>query len=430
MDICVFGLNHKTAPVGLRERFSISPEKTSEVLREMLNEPSVEESLYLGTCNRSEIYCVSHNADLFKREVETFINRSIVPEFSLETYKDHYYMLVNEETVRHAFHVCSALDSMVLGENEILGQAKDAFVIASHHAGTTGKYLNKLFLSAFECAKRVKTETDISRIPVSIGHIAVELAKKVFDDFNSANVLLVGSGHMARIILEHLKGFGVRNLTIANRTIGNAEKLKEEVEIQNARICNLDNLNDKISESDIVISSVESASPIITADEVKRLKESRPQRPLFFIDIGVPRSIEPAIHDIRGVFLFDIDDMEKIKDSGYERRKTEAEKGRKIAFQDVLKYLQWIEMSKVDSTITSLRRHFENVRKQELSRFEHRFDHLDGKDREHIDYLTKSIINKILHNPMVSLKNKAVEERGREGRLKTMMDFLTDLFRL
>lgn len=328
MKICVFGLNHKTAKVNIRDKFALTDGHDIEILRKLLEETSACEALYLGTCNRHEFYFACKDSELLKTELESFIQKYIYSEFSLKEHISNYYYLQNLEAIRHLFSVTSSLDSMVIGENEILGQVKDAYRLASKEAKTTKKYLNKLFQLAFECAKTVKTETDISKISISIGHIAVEKAREVFPNLSDKNILVIGAGRMGSTVISYLKKLEVRNIFLANRTIGNAFALLRKLAIKHTDVLELNQLKDYIPEADVIISAAAGSSYILSETHFSKYLKLKQKKPLFLIDIATPRNIDPKLSKIKGMALFDIDDLQRVKSLGAERRKLEAEKAK------------------------------------------------------------------------------------------------------
>lgn len=410
MNLVVIGLNHKTSPVEIREKLAFSSKDAiKEALRYLINIDGISEVLIFSTCNRVEIYTCSNTlckeGDKSKEQnyIEEFI-KDFLSEFHKIERKDfeqYLYIYRNKGAVEHVFKVASSLDSMIIGEPQITGQVKDSYEIALSE-GTTSLILNHLMKRALFTAKRVRNETKISENPVSVSYAAVSLIRKVFDNLSKKTILLVGAGDMAELALRHLIGSGVKNVYITNRTYQRAEELAKEF---NGTAIPFENLKEQLIKTDIVICSTAANNYVITKQMVKDIMPSRKHRPLFFIDISVPRNIDPACDEIDSVYLYNIDDLQDVVDSNLFERKKEAEKALKIINEETEKFFQWLDSLQSIPLIVSIRNKAEQIRLEELEKFKSKFKDLPPELLNSIEYLTHSIINKIMHSPTVALKD-------------------------
>jgi glutamyl-tRNA reductase len=398
MHILLIGLNHKSAPVEIRECLAFSPEDVGEVLPNVTGMPDIKEAMLISTCNRVEFLVVTENASGSAQEIKSFL-----AEFRntpLHEFEKSLYVREDDDAVRHVFRVASSLDSMVLGEPQILGQIKTAHRLSTE-LETSGVILNRLLHKAFSVAKRVRTETGIADHAVSISYAAVELAKKIFDDLEGKGALLIGAGEMAVLALEHLVKNGVKRIFVANRTFERAVEVAER--FKGTPIL-FKEIGDGLLDVDIVISSTGASSYILTYKDVKPLVRRRRSRPLFFIDIAVPRDIDPDINRANNVYVYDIDDLKGVIDKNIEKRETEATKGDRIVDEGVIQFGKWLEAQEVTPTIVALRNKAESIRKKELAKTLSGTKSISEKERADIDRLTISICNKILHDPTIFLK--------------------------
>ncbi len=404
-EIVLVGLNHKTAPVEVRERFAL--EKSGlhplETLREEV--PEVEEALYLSTCNRVEFLFTSKEPDRALRGLKEFLSKKT--GLKQESFEPHLYTLKGSDAVRHLFRVASGLDSMVLGEPQILGQVKDAYRKAVEFR-TTGPVLNRLLHKTFSVAKRVRTETGIGSHAVSVSYAAVELAKKIFGSLRGKVALLVGAGEMAELAAQHLLSAGVSKMLVANRTLSRAIELAERF---GGEAYGLDELKECLLKSDIVISSTGAPGYIITKDTIKPLLRKRKMRPIFFIDIAVPRDVDPEVNALENVYVFDIDDLKQVVEENIERRKKEATRAEKIVEEEVIKFSRWLKELAVYPTIKALKAKAEEIKRRELAKTLSKVE-LDPEKRRAIEVLLDSVIQKLLHDPITYLKSGY----HREGR--------------
>jgi glutamyl-tRNA reductase len=400
-EIHVLGLSHKTAPVYLREKFSL----TCDSIPAFLNDArcaGVDEIVYLCTCNRVEIYYTA--ADTARGSAAIWSLLESRSGKSHEELRRHFYQMQSLDAVRHCLSVAASLDSMVVGENEILGQIKEAYRIAAE-SSSTGVVLNRLFHHAFHCAKRVKTETDIARNPLSIAYIACEQARKVFDDLSTKKALLIGAGEMGELILKYLGKFNIRDITLANRSRCNAEKISQAMN-SGARIIGLDEIPAQLARADIVISSVTAPDYVIAQETLKDLARERKGRPLFIIDIAVPRNVDPGASALDDVFLFNIDDLNKIADDNMKIRLGEVEGAVKIIEAAAGEFMRWYDDLEVIPAIERITSAFNEIRTREADKYRRRkLKHLSEDDFRLVLELTEQIMNKSLHNPIMALKD-------------------------
>ncbi|TAN40559.1 MAG: glutamyl-tRNA reductase [Nitrospirae bacterium] len=399
MKILVQGVNHRSASVDIRERLAFNGEKLEEGLFGLRKLPDIREVALLSTCNRVELYaCVSNlpaAADSIKNFLAEFhgIKRT---EFERSLYN-----LSDAEAVRHIFRVSSSLDSMVLGEPQILGQIKDCFDFALNKK-TTGVLLNKLMKKAISTAKRVRTETRIAENAVSISFAAVELAKKIFTNLAGKSFMLLGAGEMAELAARHLLNNGISGVTVVNRTYDRGCELACEF---NGRPVRFEDFLTELVHADIIICSTGAPSYVLNRDQMQKVMKERKQKPVFIIDISVPRNIDPEINKIDNVYLYDVDNLQDVVDTNVQGRRAEAEKAEAIISEEVDKFLRW--MSALDSvpTIVALRQKAEEIRQEEIGKFLGRFPDMDESTVKAVDYLASAIINKLLHPPTVALKD-------------------------
>jgi glutamyl-tRNA reductase len=403
--IVVVGLNHKTAPVEVRERLAFSSQDTSSVLRAMCQDPSVDEILLFSTCNRVEfllaVRAVNQAVDAVKDFMADFKK---TPRHSFE---QALYVYNGDEAVRHIFRVASSLDSMVVGEPQILGQVKECYGQACDHR-TCGVVLNRLMHRAFSVAKRVRTETGIGDHAVSISYAAVELARKIFGDLEGRAVLLIGAGEMAELAVEHLVNNRASPIFVANRTFERGLELAEGFKGTAIRF---EEVRDYLKQVDIVISSTGAPEYILVRDDFKGLMRARKNRPLFFIDIAVPRDIDPEINRITNVYVYDIDDLNNAIQENIDERQQEALRGERIIDGAVIQFRRWFQSLDVVPTIVDLRDKVEEIRQRELKKTFASLNSISEEDRAAIDRLTAALVNKILHGPTVFLKQSGHEER-------------------
>ena len=419
MALFVAGLSHRNAPVELREQLAVDEDKLRELLRDVAATGVVREALILSTCNRVEVYAIADVPD--EARTATFRqlcrHRGVEPA-SVETV---LYTHADGEAVRHAFRVASSLDSMMIGEPQILGQVKNAFALAQS-CETVGPALHTLFTQAFTVAKKVRTETEIARHAVSISFAAVELAKKIFAGLDGKAVLLVGAGKMSELAARHLIEQGAFPLYVANRTWSRAQELARALA---GTAVPFDELATALAAVDIVITSTGAPEPVIRREFVQPLVHSRRGRPLFFIDIAVPRDVENSVNTLDGVYCYDIDDLKQVVDANIRERLREAHRAEALVEREVAKFLARLGDVEVIPTIVSLRERLEIIRSGEVKRTLARLPGATPETRDAIEALSAAIVNKILHAPITKLR-----ESSRAGSPRSWLELVHELFGL
>ena len=411
MEIIVVGINHNTAPIEIREKLSFNEQQLREGLTHLRCYTGVQEGLILSTCNRVEIYAVvSQASDGFRQVQQFLLNHAarLGDEMNPEAIVKGLYLYANEEAIRHALRVTSSLDSMLIGEPQILGQVKEALEIALHQK-STGVVLNKLFKKAISVAKRVRNETGIAENAISISFAAVELAKKIFGKLVEKDVLLVGAGEMAELAVRHLLSAGIRNLMITTRTHHNAVELARQYE---GVPIPFEDFPRELVRADIVLCSTGASHHVITYNHVAKAIQRRMNRPIFLIDISVPRNIAPEVNRIDNVYLYDIDDLQSVVDANLQERQRESFKAEEIVDEEIGSLQRWLKSLEVVPTITALRKRADEIRMGELERVRGKLCHLAPGEWESVEALAAGIVNKLLHTPLVVLKNEANSSNG------------------
>jgi len=404
VHILVIGLNHNSAPLEMRELLAFSVEEQERGLSILLKSHEVYEVAYLATCNRTEVYAAVGEFNLAERHIlETIAKQA---HLTVEELLPHVYIHRNSMAAYHLFKVASGLDSMILGETQILGQVKEAYGVATN-AGSVGKYLHELFNRALAVAKRVHSETAISQNAVSVSYAAVELTKKVFGTLREQRVLLIGAGETAEITAHNLREQGVAGITVVNRTLEKAERLAAKY---HGSAGSLTDLMRWLRVADIVISSTGSSEYILTAEQLKAVMRQRKQRPLFLIDIAVPRDIDPAGEAIDHLFLYDIDDLKNVVEANLKQRQREARRAEKILFSEQEAYKQWLNSQVAIPVIKELRHEAEALRKLELDKALNRLGTLSEKDQDTVIAMSSMLVNKILNEPTQKLKTMGNSE--------------------
>jgi len=418
-EVILVGLNYRTAPVEIRERISFPEEDLDRYLKALQGLPSLAEGFILSTCNRVEICAAARDPEKGVDEIKDFL--ALQHRLPLSEFKDTLYVLQGEELVRHIFRVAASLDSMVVGEPQILGQIKRAYRTA-HAARTTGTLLNKLLHKAFSVAKRVRTETGIGNRAVSVSFVAVELAKRIFARLEGREALIVGAGEMCELAAQHLVREGVQRILVTNRTWERAMELAERFHGEAIPFSELPNA---LLRADIVISSTGSPDFIVKREEVSDIIRKRKNSPLFFIDIAVPRDIDPQVNTIDNVYLYDIDDLQEVAEANIKDRQHEARRAEAIVAMEVEKFCSWYQSLEVVPTIVSLQDKMEKMREKELGKTLSALPQLSAKERRAMEALSQAIINKILHGPITQLKKTS---RNSEG--EAYVDVVKKLFQL
>ncbi len=419
MKIRVLGINHNTAPLDIRERFAISESRLPDALQRLCALPDVEESIIVSTCNRVELIVAQKSG---VADIRSFLE----DYFQIETrqFEPHLYEYREEEAVRHLFRVAASLDSLVVGEAQILGQVKEAYAtgraVGTVRGGVDG--LDALMTRAFAVAKRVRTETAIGSSSVSIASVAVELAKKIFGSLQGKNVYLVGAGKMSELAARHLIAHGAGSIFVANRTYERAQALAQKF---NGEAIRFDAIYETAGVADIVITSTGAPVHIFKKEHCERFLTKRRGRPMFFIDIAVPRDVAPECNKLDGIFVYDIDDLQQVVSTHVADRHKEAELAEAIVGEEVQRYQSRLQMLDVVPTIVSLQDHLEAIRQAELDRVRGRMGKLTPEQELALDALTKGIINKIMHTPITTLKTAA-----RAAESTTVVDLVKRLFNL
>jgi glutamyl-tRNA reductase len=419
MDILLLGLNYKTAPVEIREKFTFSDDGTARALHHLSQTKSIAECIILGTCNRTEIYVVCDQLRTGRCETRNFLAEWFGVD--KESFQDHLYVKENEEAIEHLFRVACGLDSMVVGETQILGQVRDAFLFAQQHE-TTGTVFNTLFKQAITFAKRAHTETGIGQNAVSVSYAAVELGKKIFGSFAGKEVLIIGAGKMSELTAKHLHANGSEHVRVANRTLERAQLLAEKFQ---GDACTMEQLPQALLAADIVISSTGATGYVITKEQLKPIMKQRKHRPLFMIDIAVPRDLDPSIHDLDNVYLYDIDDLEGIVASNLAERSREAERLEGMIREEVVAFTTWYQTLGVGPLIAALREKALSIHSEAMRKMENKLPNLTERELHIIRKHTKGIINQLLHDPVVRLKELAAGRNGEE-----VLDIFSSIFAL
>jgi len=398
MKILLTGLNHKTAPVELRERLAIPPEGLAGETRALLSHPGILEGLILSTCNRVELLVCYDGRE---PELGSYLNE----RFAIDTQslQPHLYQHHEEEAVRHLFRVAASLDSMVVGEPQILGQVKESYA-AARSVGAVGGNLERLLQGAFSAAKKVRTETQIGASSVSIASVAVDLARKIFGSLEGKRVLLVGAGKMSELAARHLMQQGAGSLLIANRTHERALSLARKFK---GHVIRFDDLHARADEADILITSTGSPEFIFRTPHAQQFLHRRRNRPMFIIDIAVPRDVDPELNRLDGIFLYDIDDLQSVAVSNLSDRAREAQRAEKILEHEIARYQRRIEALDVVPALVDLQAAAEDMRQAELRRAQSRLQSLTPAQQTAVEALTRGLVNKFLHQPLQALKAAA-----------------------
>lgn len=404
MSIVLVGINHKSAPIEVRERLAFTEEACASGLRTLVDGEVVREGLIVSTCNRVEVLTETDNQRLndTTERVTQFLSRS--DSLPRSFFEAHLYKHTDDQAIRHLFRVTSSLDSMVVGEPQVLGQVRRAYAIALE-VGTAGRILNRLVHHSFHVAKRVRTETGIGANAVSISYMAVELGKKIFDSLEGRTALLIGAGEMAELSARHLVNAGVSRVLLANRTAGPAERLAREL---GGETVAFDQLATYLSQADIVICSTAAGEFVITEEMAREALSKRRNRPSFFIDISVPRNIDPAVGRIPNVFVFDIDDLESVISSNIREREREAERAELIVESEIMQFQQALRALDIGPTIGALRQKLQDIARLELTRQRNRLGSLTPEQETAIEALLMATVNKISH-PVLSHMRSSYE---------------------
>ncbi|HEV7890195.1 MAG TPA: glutamyl-tRNA reductase [Pyrinomonadaceae bacterium] len=404
MAIVLVGLNHKTAPVEVRERLAFTDEACADSLRALVDGEVVREGLIVSTCNRVEVLATS--AGQQGPEAAERLGRFLgaVRSLPFEAFSGHLYTHADEAAVRHVFRVASSLDSLVVGEPQVLGQVRHAYSLAVE-AGTAGRVLHKLIHQALHVAKRVRNETGIAASAVSVSYTAVELGRKIFGSLKGATVLLVGAGEMAELAAQHLSSAGASRVLVANRTYETAQQLAVKF---GGEAVEFDTLEEHLASADIVICSTGAQSFIITTEMAERARQSRRNRPAFFIDISVPRNVDPAVAKLGNIFVFDVDDLEAVVASNIREREREAERAELIVESEVMQFQQALRNLDIGPTVGALKEKLRDIAREEFQRQRGRLGDLTPEQERAIEAMLMSAVNKISH-PVINRMRRSYD---------------------
>lgn len=416
MSFQLIGVNHKTAPVEVRERLAIPESRLPEALKRLTRHPGVNEGLILSTCNRVELLARTQNGGA---DLRGFLGEYF--QMDRADFEPHLYELREKDAVRHVFRVTSSLDSMVIGEAQILGQVKEAYATA-RAIGAVQSQLDQLLTRAFAVAKRVRSETAVGSSAVSVASVAVELAKKIFGSLQGKHVYLVGAGKMSELAARHLLAHGASSIFVANRTYDRAIRMAQ---LFNGEAIEYTRLYDTCDRADIVITSTGAPHAIFRREHGELFMSRRKNRPMFFIDIAVPRDVDADMNKVDGIFVYDIDDLQQAIASHVADRRKEAERADEIINTEVEKFQARLQTLDVVPTIVSLHDHLETIRQAEIDRVRGRLGQLSPEQELAIETLTHGIVNKIMHTPISTLKTAA-----REAEATTVVDLVKRLFNL
>jgi glutamyl-tRNA reductase len=418
MNLVLLGLNHRTAPLDIRERFAINETRLPEATRCLARHPGVAEAMILSTCNRTELLARGAESAL---DLRGFVREYFLPEAVPDA---HVYEFRDRDAVRHLFRVASSLDSMVVGEPQVLGQVKNAYAVA-RAVGAVNSQLDALVTRAFSVAKRVRTETAIGSSSVSIASVAVDLAKKIFGSLEGKTVYLVGAAKMSELAARHLLANGAARILVANRTYSRAVAMAEKF---GGRAIPFEELYATVDRADVVISSTGAPHAIFRREHGEAFLARRKNRPMFFIDIAVPRDVDPQMHRLDGIFVYDIDDLQSVVASHTADRRREAERAEQIVAAEVERFVSRVATLDVVPTIVSLQEHLENIRQAELDRARGHLGPLSAEQERALESMTRAMMNKVLHTPITALK--AAVRQAENGDAGAVIELVHRIFNL
>ena len=421
MSLLALGINHKTAPVKIREQLSFAPDTIPDALKDLVSHHAVNEAVILSTCNRTEIYCLLNCEDNNTDEAASSLIQWLKNFHQLNDtdISEYLYLHPNKDAVRHLLCVASGLDSLVLGEPQILGQLKSAFAVA-RKSKSVNQMLNKLFQHTFSCAKQVRTDTAIGASAVSVAFASVSLAKQIFSDFHEHTALLIGAGETIELVARHLKESGIGRIIIANRTVEKAHLLAHEFD---GYAIALNEIPAHLSEADIVISSTASQLPILGKGTVESAIKARKHKPIFMVDIAVPRDIEEQVSELEDVFLYTVDDLKEIIDEGLKSRQDAALKAEEIIDLEVSHFMNWLRSLDSISTMCQYRHKATDFRDKAVRHAKKQLNNGQPID-EVLEYLAHQLTNKLIHQPCIQIK-----QAGMDGRTE-LIDAAIELFDL
>jgi len=409
MHIVVVGLNYKTAPVEIREKLNFQPDELADAMKQLKNEKSILENVIVSTCNRTEIYAVVDQLHTGRYYMKNFL----ADWFGMDKEKITPYLTIYEQdgALEHLCRVACGLDSMILGETQILGQVRTSFLLAQENH-TVGTIFNQLFKQVITLAKRSHSETEIGANAVSVSYAAVELAKKIFGELKTKHVLILGAGKMGELAAQNLHGSGVGQVTVMNRTLQKAEELATRF---NGEAKGINELQCALIEADILISSTGAKEFVVTKEMMTHVEKMRKGRPLFMVDIAVPRDLDPLLAEFESVFLYDIDDLQGIVEANLEERKQEAEKIELLIETEIVQFKQWVNTLGVVPVISALRQKALSIQAETMQSIERKLPNLSERERKVLNKHTKSIINQLLRDPIVKVKELSAEANAEES---------------
>lgn len=403
MPLTILGLNHKSAPVHIRERISYEGEALQDVLDNLCQHPGISEAVVVSTCNRSEFYCQLEETSGESSEdaLQNWLNQQDIEGVELQ---QHFYQYHNEEAIQHLFRVASGLDSLVLGEPQILGQLKDAYQTAREQ-DSLGSQLGKLFEQTFSVAKLVRSETAIGANPISVAYAAVRLAQQIFGELKDSKALLIGAGETIELTARHLDSQGIKHISIANRNVERAQKLARQF---GGTGVGIHDIPEELLQADIIISSTASPLPLLGKGTVETALKARKHRPFFMVDIAVPRDIEPEVAELDDVYLYTVDDLESVIEENRRSRQAAAEDAEQIIRIKTTEFVDWQRSRDANFTITQLRQQVEDINQDAMKKALKALE--QGKaPEEALNLLSRTLTNKLLHTPSVQLRDAAAE---------------------
>jgi glutamyl-tRNA reductase len=423
MRLVLAGLNHRTAPVDVREKLAFRPEEIPPALTAIQN-LGVREALILSTCNRVEILAALADEMPAAVLIQGLVWRR--EGINPDGIRSYFYTYEQTEAIRHLFRVASSLDSMIVGEPQILGQLKQAAQLAREH-GAIGSLLDPVLRAAFSTAKRVRSETEIGQSGVSIGYAAIELAREIFDSLNKKRVLIIGAGKMSENAARRLLQAGVGEILITNRTRQRAQELATAFR---GEAIDYEAFPSRLHEADIVITSSAAPEYVLTRDMIRRAIELRKNEPMFLIDIAVPRNVDPEVNKIEHAFLYDIDDLQRLAQRNLEARRQVADRAENIVAEEVARLEAKLRERDIAPTIVSLQDQLEAIRREALARYRSRLGLLTPEQEEALEALTRSIVNKIAHGPISEIRRHASAKAGEEAHSSELVSVVRRMFRL
>lgn len=409
VHILMVGINYRTAPVEVREMLTFQEESLAEAMQALNKEKSILENVIISTCNRTEIYAVVDQLHTGRYYIKQFLADWF--KMDKNTFTSHLAIHENDGAIEHLFRVASGLDSMVVGETQILGQMKQAFLLAQK-SNTTGTIYNELFKQAITLAKRAHKETEIGENAVSVSYAAVELAKKIFGELNNKHVVILGAGKMGELAAKNLHGSGVGKVSVVNRTLAKAELLAKQFD---GEAKSADELAETLQQADILISSTGADNYVLTKDVLTPIQKKRKGRPLFLVDIAVPRDLDPELGDLDSVFLYDIDDLQGIVDANLDARKKASMEIELMIENEIVNFKEWLQTLGVVPVISALREHALTIQSETMKSIERKMPNLTDREKKVLSKHTKSIINQLLKQPILQAKELAGDPKAEES---------------